>query len=199
LQSREEARLDKGKSPVSDVQTSNCQVASVSKDGVPWDDSHATSDIACPDYFGLEEVVNDIAFCFWKCSKCLAMDHTVADCMNKIHCRGCYRYGHKEKTCLNKFTKVSGRWVLKWAGTEVSNKSVPVLTLASSASATRQSPLPMPPLSQTEMPPPLSQNGSPPPLSLEPPQPPLIDPLRNPEDMAVFEVDPTPGCRGVSK
>jgi hypothetical protein len=126
LQSREEARLDKGKSLVCADQNSNCQIASVPKDDVTRDDSHATSDISCLDYFGLEEVVNDIAFRFWKCSKCLAMDHIVANCMNKIRCRGCYRYGHKEKSCLNKRAKVSGRWVPKRAGTEISNNSIPV-------------------------------------------------------------------------
>jgi hypothetical protein len=45
----------------------------------------------------LEDVVNDIAYRFWKCSKCLSMDHLVDSCTDKICCRSCYRYGHKEK------------------------------------------------------------------------------------------------------
>jgi hypothetical protein len=53
------------------------------------------------DLQGLEEVVNDIAFRFWKCSRCLSMSHQIESCSNEIRCRGCYRCGHKEKNCLN--------------------------------------------------------------------------------------------------
>jgi hypothetical protein len=59
---------------------------------------------------GLDEVVNDIAFRFWKCSKCLSMDHLRDTCTNRIRCRGCFHYGHKEHNCFNKV--VSARqWV----------------------------------------------------------------------------------------
>jgi hypothetical protein len=122
-------------------------VSSASQEGVSRDDIRPASDNNSPDYFGLDEVVNDIAFRFWKCSKCLAMDHKVENCMNKIRCRGCYRYGHKEKNCLNKFGKNPGRWVPKRVGVEITNSSMPILTMAGSASNTRQSPLPPPPLS----------------------------------------------------
>jgi hypothetical protein len=100
-------------------------------------------------------VVNDIAYRFWNCSKCMAIDHQVEKCMNKIRCRGCYRYGHKERNCINKFVKNPGRWVPKRVGLEISTSSMPIITLAGSASSTRQNPLPPPPLSQNEVPPPL--------------------------------------------
>jgi hypothetical protein len=129
---------------------------------------------------GLEEVVNDIAFRFWKCSRCLGMDHQLSSCTNKIRCRGCYRYGHKEKNCLNKAGAALGQWIPKRAVSAISTLSIPKLPLADSTSDTRQNPSPQP-LS------PLSHNESPP-LSSQ--QPPPTDLLHS--AMAVFELDPTP-------
>ena len=47
----------------------------------------------------LSEVVNDIAFRFWDCSRCMSMGHHISACQNKIRCRACYRLGHKERNC----------------------------------------------------------------------------------------------------
>jgi hypothetical protein len=62
---------------------------------------------------GLEEVVEDIAFCFWKCSKCLSMGHNVSDCTNQIRCKNCYFYGHIAKNCIKRFSKSRQQWVPK--------------------------------------------------------------------------------------
>jgi hypothetical protein len=62
---------------------------------------------------GLEEVVNDIAFRFWDCRKCLSMGHTIESCTSKIRCRDCFRYGHIAKNCLNRFSKSLQKWVPK--------------------------------------------------------------------------------------
>jgi hypothetical protein len=129
---------------------------------------------------GLEEVVNDIAFRFWKCSRCLGMDHQLSSCTNKIRCRGCYRYGHKEKNCFNKAGAALGQWIPKRVVSSISTLNIPKLPLAGSTSDTRQNPS-LPPLS------PLSQNESPP-LSSQ--QPPPADLLHS--AMAVFKLDPTP-------
>jgi hypothetical protein len=39
---------------------------------------------------GLEEVVNDIAYRFWDCGRCLPMGHDIGQCQNKIRCRSCF-------------------------------------------------------------------------------------------------------------
>jgi hypothetical protein len=57
---------------------------------------------------GLADVVNDIAFRFWKC---LSMYHNWEQSTNKIHCRSYFHYGHKEKSCFNKTSTKSGRWI----------------------------------------------------------------------------------------
>jgi hypothetical protein len=62
---------------------------------------------------GLEEVVKDIAFRFWKCSKCLSMGHMVADCTNQIRCKSCYFYGHIAKNCIKGLAKSRKQWVPK--------------------------------------------------------------------------------------
>jgi hypothetical protein len=86
---------------------------------------------------GLEEVVNDIAFYFWKCSRCLGMDHQLSSCTNKIRCRGYYRYGHKEKNCFNKASATLGQWIPKRVVSSISTLSIPKLPLAGSTSDTR--------------------------------------------------------------
>jgi hypothetical protein len=62
---------------------------------------------------GLEEVVEDIAFRFWKCRKCLSMSHTMVNCTNKIRCRDCFNYGHIAKDCLKRQAKSRQQWVPK--------------------------------------------------------------------------------------
>jgi hypothetical protein len=128
---------------------------------------------------GLDDVVNDIAFRFWKCSKCLSMSHNRVQCTNKIRCRSCFHYGHKEKSCLNKLGHKSGQWIPKRVRDASPNLDMPSLPLAGSASNNDQVIL-----------------QSNPPLLLPPPPPPPpepeLDPLHQPSSMAVFELDPTP-------
>jgi hypothetical protein len=87
---------------------------------------------------GLDDVVSDIAFRFWKCSKCLSMSHTRVQCTNKIRCRSCFHYGHKEKSCLNKLGHKSGQWIPKSVRAASPNLDMPSLPLAGSASYTDQ-------------------------------------------------------------
>jgi hypothetical protein len=83
---------------------------------------------------GLDAVVNDIAFRFWKCSRCLSMSHTHVQCTNKIRCRSCFHYGHKERSCLNKLGIKSGQWIPKRVKDASPNLDMPSLPLAGSAS-----------------------------------------------------------------
>jgi hypothetical protein len=62
---------------------------------------------------GLEKVVDDIAFRFWDCSRCLSMGHKISDCTRRIRCRKCFRSGHIEKSCFNRFSKSLQQWVPK--------------------------------------------------------------------------------------
>jgi hypothetical protein len=62
---------------------------------------------------GLEKVVDDIAFRFWDCSRCLSMGHKIPDCTRRIRCRKCFRFGHIEKSCFNRFSKSLQQWVPK--------------------------------------------------------------------------------------
>jgi hypothetical protein len=52
---------------------------------------------------GLEQVIEDIAFCFRDYKKCLSMGHLAVNCTRQIRCRNCYNYGHIAKNCLNKW------------------------------------------------------------------------------------------------
>ena len=40
---------------------------------------------------GLSRVVDDIAFRFWKCSRCLTLAHYTKDCKNKVRCKACFK------------------------------------------------------------------------------------------------------------
>jgi hypothetical protein len=132
-------------------------------------------------------LVNDLAFRFWKCSKCLSMDHTIEVCMNKIHCRACYRYGHIEKNCFSKSAAKSGKWIPKRTQGKVSNSSQTNIPLAVSTSAPVIKDIPLPMLSTIQ--------GTNPPLFLPsplPPTPPPPDLVKDCHPMVVFELDPTP-------
>jgi hypothetical protein len=128
---------------------------------------------------GLDDVVNDISFRFWKCSKCLSMSHTHVQCTNKIRCRSCFHYGHEEKSCFNKIGHKCGQWIPKRVRDASPNLDMPSLPLAGSASNNDQVIL-----------------QSNPPLLLPPPPPPPpepeLDPLHQSSSMAVFELDPNP-------
>jgi hypothetical protein len=125
---------------------------------------------------GLDEVVNDIAFRFWKCSKCLSMDHLWDTCTNRIHCWGYFHYGHKERNCFNKVVGAR-QWVPKKLGLWSDRMDLPLAVSASNTNISSERPC----LAG-------SYWVSPPPSTPPPPQPPKIEP----DPMAVFELDPTP-------
>jgi hypothetical protein len=47
------------------------------------------------DLDGLEDVIDDTAYQFWECGRCLSMGHTSVGCIRDIRCRTCFNYGHK--------------------------------------------------------------------------------------------------------
>jgi hypothetical protein len=124
---------------------------------------------------GLDDVVNDIAFRFWKCSKCLSMDHVRDTCTNRIRCRGCFHYGHKERNCFNKVVGAR-QWVPKKVGLRSARMDLPLAVSASNTNLSSEQPCPGG-----------SYRVSPPPSTPPPPQPPETEP----DPMAVFELDPT--------
>jgi hypothetical protein len=67
-------------------------------------DAQTTAQARC-DLDGLEDVIDDIAYRFWECGRCLSMGHNSMDCTRDIRCRTCFNYGHKEKSCLIWLTK----------------------------------------------------------------------------------------------
>jgi hypothetical protein len=50
---------------------------------------------------GLDEVIDDIAYRFWECGRCLSMGHDSKSCTKRVRCRFCFRSGHFRKTCLD--------------------------------------------------------------------------------------------------
>jgi hypothetical protein len=66
-----------------------------------------------PGLDGLMEVIDDIAFRFWECSRCLSMGHKSAQCVNDIRCRKCFSYGHIGKDCFAFYGKKSMKWIPK--------------------------------------------------------------------------------------
>ncbi|KAM0886010.1 hypothetical protein ACQ4PT_029953 [Festuca glaucescens] len=62
---------------------------------------------------GLEEVVDDIAYRFWECGRCLSMGHDSMSCTKRVRCRFCFRYGHFRKKCYDWFKQKNKCWVPK--------------------------------------------------------------------------------------
>jgi hypothetical protein len=62
---------------------------------------------------GLQSVVDDIAYQFWACGKCLSMGHDTTACTNQIRCKGYFHYGHIKKNCFGKKEKKGKVWVPK--------------------------------------------------------------------------------------
>jgi hypothetical protein len=86
---------------------------------------------------GLEKVVDDIAFRFWKCHKCLSMTHTIVNCTNKIRCWDCFNYGHIAKDYLKKKSTSQQQWVpkqkaLDLLGRDLRSQSTQPITAVSS-------------------------------------------------------------------
>jgi hypothetical protein len=71
---------------------------------------------------GLEQLVEDMAFQFWECSRCLSMGHKVAACTNDIRCKKCFRYGHIGKSCFNSLAKKTRGGYLKGKSPESTTK-----------------------------------------------------------------------------
>jgi hypothetical protein len=72
---------------------------------------------------GLEKIVDEIAYKFWDCGRCLSMGHVISDCTREIRCRNCYRYGHIARSCLNRFSKSAKKWVPKKLKAPTRNES----------------------------------------------------------------------------
>ena len=67
-----------------------------------------------PEPHGLEEVVEDIAYRFWRCGRCLTMKHETLECKSKrIRCRVCFKLGHIGKECQTNKPKQTQVWVIK--------------------------------------------------------------------------------------
>jgi hypothetical protein len=49
------------------------------------------------DPFGINDLVDDMAYRVWKCGRCLSMKHETSICSNEIRCRSCCHYGHMRK------------------------------------------------------------------------------------------------------
>jgi hypothetical protein len=110
-------------------------------------------------------LIDDMAFQFWRCSRCLSMAHDRPACTNKVWCRSCFHYGHVKKNCFA--AKNRQTWVAK------KGKSG-----HSSLDCSDCTPQTKPAISSPESPTkPICQ---PPPLSILPPKP----------AMANFEIDP---------
>jgi hypothetical protein len=64
------------------------------------------------------------------CFRCLAEDHLIISCNNKIRCRSCYHYGHISRQCLNKRKINQSIWRKKSEENNIYDSS-PEVTLAS--------------------------------------------------------------------
>jgi hypothetical protein len=127
---------------------------------------------------GLEQLVEDMAFQFWECSRCLSMGHKVAACTNDIRCKKCFRYGHIGKSCFNSLAKKDKRWVPKRKVSRVNDKDL----VGPNISVVVLSPDP-PDISS----PLTSTSPIPSPLSYR-----IEGFIDNPTPMANFELDPAP-------
>jgi hypothetical protein len=139
-------------------------------------------------YIALENLVDDMAFHVWECSRRLSMGHSAKDCTRKIRCRICFRYGHFRKDCFDWKQSKSFKWVAKQktitinepsVGSDIDSHLEAVVLNERDGSASTQiakrTPAPVP--------------DSSPPVSL-PSTPPLTPPPC--PAMTNFEVDPTP-------
>jgi hypothetical protein len=72
---------------------------------------------------GLEKIVEDMAYKFWDCGRCLSMGLVIKDCTREICCRNCYKYGHIARSCLNRFSKSAKQWASKKLGAPTGQKS----------------------------------------------------------------------------
>jgi hypothetical protein len=127
---------------------------------------------------GLKQLVDDMAFQFWECSRCLSMGHKVSACTNDIRCKKCFPYGHIGKSCFNSLAKKDKRWVPRRKVSGVNDK----YSVGPNKSLVAPSPdLPdifSPSTSSSPVP-------SPPPYHIE-------GSVDNPSSMANFELDPAP-------
>ncbi|KAK1664301.1 hypothetical protein QYE76_052460 [Lolium multiflorum] len=143
----------------------------------PKDFQEDMSKIAQDD-FG--KMIDDMAYKFWNCGRCLSMGHRTPDCTNEIRCRSCFSYGHVRKKCLA--NKQRGKvWVPKrvQTGTVLGtgmDKEVATSGVAASASAPINDMLDT--LQQFEH---INLVSSP-----------VSTSSSSSQTMAVFEVDPTP-------
>jgi hypothetical protein len=115
-----------------------------------------------------ENMIDEMAFNFWTCSKCLSLGYVTNDCKNQIRCKACYRYGHIKKNCLISNRKGKQCWVPKRVGPGQIN-----IDTTDSAAVS-------PPLTSSQS----DSRHNPTSPNLQPPPP-----------MAVYEIDPTQGWK----
>jgi hypothetical protein len=68
------------------------------------------------------------------CFRCLAEDHLIISCTNKIRCRSCYHYWHISRQCLNKRKTIQSVWRKKSEENNIYETS-PEVNLVSSTPA----------------------------------------------------------------
>lgn len=127
---------------------------------------------------GLQSVVDDIAFWFWKCQRCFSMAHVTAACTNRIKCRVCFRKGHISKSCTESAPAQKLRWVPKI--TPPSTIQLPAaldITNRPDASSSQNPNIPPAPSSTISLPPPTLPAK-------------LLRPPDTQASMANFELDP---------
>ncbi|KAM0871397.1 hypothetical protein ACQ4PT_039415 [Festuca glaucescens] len=58
-----------------------------------------------------EAMIDDMVDQVWSCRHCLSFSHNTMDCVGKVRCKSCFRYGHIKSECWK--AKSSMRWVAK--------------------------------------------------------------------------------------
>ncbi|KAM0930964.1 hypothetical protein ACQ4PT_000663 [Festuca glaucescens] len=56
-------------------------------------------------------MIDDMVDQVWSCRRCLSFSHNTVDCVGKVRCKSCFRYGHIKSECWKE--KSSMRWVAK--------------------------------------------------------------------------------------
>ncbi|KAM0880621.1 hypothetical protein ACQ4PT_033457 [Festuca glaucescens] len=171
--------------PLSNVQSfknSAETVAKSSHDHVMNDSSNGqlSQDL---DPFGINKLVDDMAYRVWNCGKCLSMGHKTAACTNQIRCRGCFSYRHIRKECLKiKYAK-------KWAPKKKAPCTSDIVERTGSDMDTTPDDCPAPE-QDISFPCPVSESKPPEDLPAPNPTPPPLPSLLFRPSMANFEIDP---------
>jgi hypothetical protein len=132
-------------------------------------------------------MIDDMATRVWSCQRCLSFSHETKGCTNQIRCRGCYNYGHIRKNCLKNRFNSDRRWIPRQTPSEA-GKGISVLDSTGDT---------YPPVQTVHDISHHNLNASAPylltPVSgVSTPSQPETSPPGCSDQMAAFEVDPTP-------